>query len=208
MASVCSNDAAMGNFPDEIQLINDLRGGDVQAFDALYYRYFQPIKQNIFKLVKDPDAVDDLIQDVFITLWEKKDGLSPEKGVAAWLYVVSFNKSLKFLQKSLKENNEKLMFLEVTHHGEGEKDEHEFELSLSLIENAIAQLSERRRIAFCKCRLQGCSLDEVATAMGIGKETVKGYLKEARLSIRSYLQEHHPGGLSLGCFLFLYCYLL
>jgi DNA-directed RNA polymerase specialized sigma24 family protein len=54
------------------ELVMRLHIDDVKAFDALYLKYHQALYSNIFKLSKDADATQDILQEVFITLWEKR----------------------------------------------------------------------------------------------------------------------------------------
>ncbi len=76
---------------------------------------------------------------------------------------------------------------------------------LPLIQEAIERLPERKQLAFRQYKLEGHSLDEVAAKMGITKEAVKGYLKDARHFILAYVHEHERSYpmvlLLLACFL-------
>ena len=77
--------------------------GQRPAFEALYHRYKQPVFANIRKMVPDPDAAEDLLQEVFIALWENRQAIDPAKGAGGWLFVVSYNKAASYLKKKLRE---------------------------------------------------------------------------------------------------------
>lgn len=171
-------------------LIGSLIQGNPEAFEELYFTYVKAIHANINKIIKKYDDVDDLVQEVFVALWQNKDRLDIDKGIADWLYVVSFNKSLKFLKKKLSQEIAYSSNIDLTLVAEEIPADDILESKLPLIREAIDQLPERKRLAFCQYKLEGNSLDEVAAAMGITKEAVKGYLKDARRLILAYVHEN------------------
>jgi RNA polymerase sigma factor (sigma-70 family) len=169
---------------NETYLVSQLSKGNKHAFEELYYMYAAAIKANITKWIKDPEAVHDLLQEVFIALWENRQNITPEKGIAPWLYTVSHNKSIKYLKKQI--TSEPLIDLPE------EQDNEQDDLHINIIYEALDQLPERKKTAFLEYKLKGKSLDQVATEMGITKETVKGYLKDVRKSILEYMSTHQP----------------
>ncbi|HZH54969.1 MAG TPA: sigma factor [Sphingobacteriaceae bacterium] len=79
-----------------------LARGDSDAFDSIYHRYHQSIYANIFRIVRRSDHAEDILQDVFVTLWQYRHNLNQDRPVAGWLFVVSYNKSLTFLRQQLR----------------------------------------------------------------------------------------------------------
>ncbi|WP_431212046.1 RNA polymerase sigma factor [Puia sp. P3] len=72
---------------------------DLTAFDEIYHQYHNAVYSNIYKLVRQEAVAEDILQEVFIALWENRRRLEPAK-VAGWLFVTSYNKSVKYLKKS------------------------------------------------------------------------------------------------------------
>lgn len=85
--------------PDS-KLVARLRAGDVSAFDSLYWRYYQVVYRNIVKLTKEPVIAQDILQEVFIRLWEKRHEIKYEQPVANWIFVISFNLSIDYTRKN------------------------------------------------------------------------------------------------------------
>lgn len=162
--------------------------GSQEAFEELYYIYASAIRSNISKLIKDPETVNDLTQEVFITFWENKEKINSGKGAASWLYTVSYHKSLKHLRRKINEELTESKKIDLTLFADNVTSENDDEIKLLIIYEAIEQLPERRKMAFSQYRLQGKSLNEVADEMGITKDAVKGYLKDARKFILNYIQ--------------------
>ena len=186
-------------------LISRMIQGNQEAFETLYFTYVKAIHANISKVIKDPVDIDDLVQEVFVALWQNKEKLDAERGIADWLYIVSFNKSLKFLKKRLSREVSYPHGVDLPLTTEAFPPEDILESRLPLIQEAIEKLPERKRLAFREYRMGGKSLDEVAAKMGITKEAVKGYLKDARHFILDYVLERERSytiiPILLACFL-------
>ncbi|OYU56576.1 MAG: hypothetical protein CFE25_04915 [Chitinophagaceae bacterium BSSC1] len=161
--------------------------GSQKSFKELYYLYSPAIQSNIRKLIKDENVLNDLLQDVFIALWENRHKIDPHKGVAAWLYTVSYNKSLKYLQKKLKEELLITDSLDLSLFADETEHQPDVDEKLNAIYEAMELLPERKKMAFYEYRIKGKTITEVANAMGISQEAVKGYIKDARKSILAHI---------------------
>lgn len=180
----------------DTDLLFRLQRGDVDAFDALYWKYHQAVFANVCKLVKEPEAAKDILQEVFTALWEKRSTLDSSRPVAGWLFVVSYHKALAHLKLSLKAVVVDSQAMETAQ----SEDDSPFvkEQQFQLLEEAIAQLSGQKRKVFELCKLQGRTYEEAAEELNISKHTVKEYLSLATASIQAYIKAH-PGGLQILC---------
>jgi RNA polymerase sigma-70 factor (family 1) len=177
------------NYTNEIEIITRLQQDDVSAFDALYHTYHNSLYANIFKLTRHADTSKDILQEVFISLWEKRNSLNPEKSLAGWLFVVSYNKSVTYLRIRLRESLLKVRDLASQPDAEREVQKGD---QLNLLEEAIEKLSPQKRKVFELCKMQGKTYEETAMELGISKHTVKEYLSGAVSYIKLYVQQH-PG---------------
>ncbi|MDN3580499.1 RNA polymerase sigma factor [Mucilaginibacter flavus] len=172
------------------ELVIALQNDDVKAFDQLYLKYRAGIYKNILKLVKDPEESKNVMQDVFVSLWEKRMTLDYEKPVSGWLFGVSYNKSITRIKKMLKES---LLFKHVENDWECEDESADVflkEAKLKLLDEAFRNLSPQKRRVFELCKLQGKSCEETAIELNISKYTVKEYLAIAVKNIKDYVQQH------------------
>jgi RNA polymerase sigma-70 factor (family 1) len=173
--------------------------GQRSAFEALYHRYKQPVYANIRKMVPDPDAAEDLLQETFIALWENRQAIDPAKGAGGWLFVVSYNKAASYLKKKLREAailEPETDLAELTVADEL-ADEELYTNQLALVEEAVAHLPARKQAVFRLCRFEGKSAEEVAAATGISVASVKDYLKQSTRFIREYVQTGHSPALAV-----------
>ena len=170
-------------------LITRLQNDEKEAFDELYRKYHSAIYYNILKLTRDAIVSEDIVQEVFITLWEKRHDLNIEQGISGWLFVVSYNRSISYLKRKLKES---LARTGLQQNIENTTDaENSFtNTQMSILEKAIEQLSPQKRRVFELCKLQRKTYAEAADELQISKHTVKEYLSGAVISIKNYVQQY------------------
>jgi len=172
----------------EQALVEQLQQGSVTAYDALYNLYFDAVYANICKLVRDEAAAEDIMQEVFIRLWEKRGTLRPGHSVGNWLFVVSYNRSLNYLRGRLRERLG-LQHLPPQALLGGDLEELLLtEQQLYMMEKAIAQLPPQRRKVFQLCRMQGKTYAQAAHELQISRYTVKEHIAKASDFIREYIR--------------------
>jgi RNA polymerase sigma factor (sigma-70 family) len=180
---------------DDIRLSAQLSSGDITAFNALYYKYYKAVFVNVFKLVQQQQAAEDILQEVFEALWVNRKKIDREQAVGGWLFVVSYNKSIRFLDQSVR----------TRIHGEPagdiaetkEKDHEAVEYQYRLINEAIENLSPRKKKVFILCKLEGKTYEEAALALGISPHTVKEYVSSSLQFIKEYALSRHALNTSL-----------
>ena len=188
-------------FTDDTELAGLLNQSDVSAFEALYQKYHKAVYTNITRLITEQNIAEDTLQDVFMALWEHREQIDASKGVANWLFVVSYNKSMRFLKKKV---NERIVYTEQIAENaakEEEADESAIELPQGLLNDAVAALPPRKRQVFELCRLEGKSYAEAASILGVSAETIKQHLKETTKFLRNFIFSRYPGS----TFLFIVC---
>ena len=171
-------------------LASRLRNDDIDAFNTLYWQYHAAVYANALKLIKDPTIAEDVVQDVFVTLWGKRHAIDPEQDLEGWLFVVSHHKTIDQLKRKLKQAlvQKKLSVSREGHSIIVNTDLKEEQLTA--IEQAMDQLSPQKRKVFELCKVQGRTYQKAAEELHISKYTVKEYLSEAIISIKKYIGEH------------------
>ncbi len=184
----------MSSHPSDQQLAGSLSEGSVEAFRILYERYHQSVYANIFKIIKAPTLAEDILQEVFVALWQNRFRIKTDQSIAGWLFVVSYNKSCSLLKQKVKSS---LYYVEsydsydnVIH--EDSIDEEMYATQLGIIEEAVNALSSRKKEVFKLCRFEGKPKEEVALIMGISPESVKDYLKQSNRAIKDYISLKYP----------------
>ena len=174
-------------------LIAQLNNSDDAAFEAVYHQYHQAIFANILRLVKQQHKAEDILQDVFITLWESRFKLTTQQSVSGWLFTTSYFKSLEYLRRSVKENITLLSEEQYEFPDEDADLEENYQQKLSVITSVMELLPPRKRTAFQLCRVEGKSYEEAAAMLEISVESVRDYVKTSSMFIRKHILENNTG---------------
>lgn len=177
----------------ELEEVAELANGNIGAFNQLYERYHQRVYANILKMVKAPEYAEEILQDVFVSLWQNRFNIRTGESIGGWLFVVSFNKSLTFLKRRLKDSIEFVATypFEIAEQDDAAVDE-TYRLQIAILEEAIDELPKRKREVFRLCRYEGKSKEAVAEQLGISPKSVKDYLKQSNKAIKAYVSMRYP----------------
>ena len=161
---------------------------DVDAFDQLYFKYHQPVYKNILKIIKDQEAAEDILQEVFIKFWEKRHTIDTLQSIAGWLFTVSFNFSVNYTRKKLRDQTlQKELFRDENY---TDTDFRLYEEQHQLLEKAIEQLSPQKNKIVRLCKLEGKTYAEAALELNISHHTVKEYLSSAMVNLNDFVRKH------------------
>jgi RNA polymerase sigma-70 factor (ECF subfamily) len=172
----------------EKELARRLITGDIAAFNEIYERNFHPVYCNALKIIREVSLAEDALQEVFITLWEKRATIDPEKSLAGWLFIICYHQSVNILRKKLRES---LLYEKLQQPEEYSMEEEiKYGTQRKILENALSSLSPQRRRVFELCKLEGKTYEETAIELRISKYTVKEYLSGAIAAIKEYSLQH------------------
>ncbi|SEM53077.1 RNA polymerase sigma-70 factor, ECF subfamily [bacterium A37T11] len=178
-------------FNDEA-LVPLLYKGDHEAFTEIYNRYLSLLYRHAYKVLNDSEACNDVVQEVFVTLWAKRESLSLTGTLSAYLYTMVRNRVLD--QVSHQQVVEKYIgsIRDFANQGSWTTDERMREKELlAIIEAEKAKLPPRTRELFELNREQNLSYKEIGQQLNISEKTVKkqvhNALKALRIKLSSFL---------------------
>ncbi|HDR89454.1 MAG TPA: RNA polymerase sigma-70 factor [Bacteroidetes bacterium] len=154
--------------------------GDLNAFNLIYYTYSKKLYHIGLGLLKDPDKANEMVQDVFVTLWEKREKINPELNFENYLLTMTYNSIRKLFRKKKIEQEVKHEVLKETSitHSNTENSVIYNDL-LRLAQNLIEKMPPKRKLVYKLNRQQGVSIKEISEKIGISKRTVEGHLTKA-----------------------------
>lgn len=175
---------------NENEILIRLKKGDEAAFGQLYLYYSEILYGRLLRLLKDTDLADELIQELFLKIWEKRDQINPEQAFKAYLYTIAENLVYDHFRKVARDKKTQEKFRQITTelYTHTEEDLLNKE-SREMMDQAIATLPPQRRAAFVLCKIEGKSYEQAAQIMGISASTVSNHLVKANISIRAYLNK-------------------
>ena len=174
----------------DTELFAALRRGEPGALDELFRRHYVSLCRIALRLVNDPAGAEDVVQEVFTTLWTRRSQLPQElPGVAAYLRRSVRNRSLNYLrdQKRLPVDDGELPETAAADPRQqpGAVLESE-ELQLRL-HRAIDRLPERCRLVFVMAKVEEMSHAEIAEGLDISTKTVENQMTRAYKFLREWL---------------------
>lgn len=174
----------------ETELLDALRQGREEAFFALYERYKVRIFFNMTKIVRSERIAEELLQDVFLKVWDQRASIDPSLSFQAYLFRISSNLAIDFYRKAAKQRMMEMALSlsrqQTYDHVEQYIDFKEAEV---LLGDAIAKLPPQRQRIFRLCRIEGKSYEEVAALLGVSRGTVHDHMVKANRFLRETLSK-------------------
>jgi RNA polymerase sigma factor (sigma-70 family) len=176
-----------GTFNDN-ELFNLIQTGDQAAFGALYRRYWQSMFNNAYKRLKNKDLSQDVVQNIFADIWERKEVVCIEN-VPAYLHTAVRFQVIRAAVKSPDEVAISDLF-EINIASSGRTDDALLGDEIKeLLRLWIDALPEKRREIFILHYFRGKSTDEIAESLQISQKTVQNQLHTATTAIKSYFDK-------------------
>jgi len=182
--------------PQEQSLIERCKRGEFQAYRELMERYQSRIYSVCYGIVRNREDALDVVQEVFIKIYDAIKKFKGESGLYVWIYRIAVNKSLDFYRKKKR----KYMIFEKAstdariHNTQIEKNTPQDKaLALELKEKvaeAIEQLPEKQKGIIILREIEGLSYQEIAKIMHCSVGTVMSRLFYARKKLAGYLEKY------------------
>lgn len=164
------------------------------AFTAIYRHYSPRIFNSAMLYLQNQDSVKDIVQLVFLRLWEKRDKLAAVLSFRDYLFIMARNVIFQYLrdQSRLERNEGKLILLET--HVSDDTDYKVREAQYQgLLQKGIDALPEQQQKVYKLSRQQNKNIDEIASDLGISRNTARNHLSLALRFMRAYLlEQQHP----------------
>jgi RNA polymerase sigma-70 factor (ECF subfamily) len=173
---------------DEHQLVESLRKGDLFAFDKLYAKYSKKLFCFARAYLQSKEDAEELVQEVFIKIWGKRETLNIELSFDAYLYTIAFNAIRKHFRSKSREKKHIDRFSEscpVIY--DGIYAEIEYNALRERADYAIAKLPLKRKYIYTLSRENGLSNNEIAQKLSISKKTVENQIHLSLKFIREHL---------------------
>jgi RNA polymerase sigma-70 factor (family 1) len=169
-------------------LLARLHNNDERAFNKLYSTCFRPIYRRVFSLVKDEAIADELVQDLFLKLWQNREDINPQQSFEAYLFTIAQHLVYDHFRRIAK--NKRLvarLLLNATDYYLHSDILLETKESRELLQKAIDQLSPQRREVFTRCKIEGKTYEETGLELGISVPTVNSHMTQSMKLVREYL---------------------
>ncbi|MEO7214929.1 sigma-70 family RNA polymerase sigma factor [Mucilaginibacter sp.] len=178
--------------PNEHLLLSQLREGDQRAFNYFYERHSLVIYRKLKKMVRVDTLADELMQDVFVRLWDKRHLIDPEKPLKAYLFLIAQNIVYDFYRKVSREGR---LQSEITASFVEAYDHSEETLFLKetqeLLEKAVDNLPAQQQLVFRLCKFEGKTYEQVSEELNISTSTINGHIVRATKSVKAFMLNYN-----------------
>ncbi len=188
--------------PEHDALLLQLKAGNADALKQFYELFAPSLYLNLVKLVKCESTAEDILQDVFTTLWEKREALHIRQSFKAYLFRAAENKVHDFFRK-LKRDNKLYHYIKETASSEYTLLEQTLlkESDSFALQKAIATLPPQRKRIFSLCKIEGKSYQEVSRILGISTSTINDHIVKASRTVRDFMLHYREQALLFLLFL-------
>jgi RNA polymerase sigma-70 factor, ECF subfamily len=178
---------------DDAGIVRSLKDRDEQVFGDLFKTYFKQLRNYAFSFVREQTLAEDIVQTIFLRLWDKIEVLNVADSVAAYLYRAVYNESLNVLKRSKVRRSYHSW---LNRHMKDQTDNAQKNLQLQELERqlraAINELPEQCRTIFQLSRYEELRYRDIGARLGISVKTVENQMGKALKLLRARLIDFLP----------------
>jgi RNA polymerase sigma-70 factor, ECF subfamily len=172
------------NLDDDFYLIERFNNGDESSFKTLLNRHKEKVRNIIYLTLNSGENVDDIAQEVFITVYRNLGKFRFESQFTTWLYRITVNKCKDHLRKK----KIRSVFLPIKEADEKSYEQENNSDITEVVHKAIARLPEKLRLPLLLKDIEGLSYQEIAETVNCEIGTVKSRIFRAREGLRNILE--------------------
>ncbi|WP_257670388.1 RNA polymerase sigma factor [Parapedobacter tibetensis] len=177
---------------NESRLLISLQKGDAKAFEKLYFFYGKRLYGNVLKMVKSTDVTEEIIQELFQRIWERRETIDVTKSFKSYLFTIAKHLVYDFFHSQTKQRDiESYLIKESTSSYQHIDEEIAFKETHAILTNGILRLPPQRRLIYKLCKIEGKSYEDVSHMLGISTSTISDHIVKATKSLKAYYLSEH-----------------
>lgn len=163
---------------------------DTNAIEQYFFEYFEALHRYAYTLLNDSDEAKDVVQHIFMHLWEKKETLSIEQSARAYLYTATHNHCLNRMKSR---QTRQRHYQQYSTGQEQVTSDNEEQMSFRALKqevlSAMETLPDKCREVFYKSRFEEKTYPEIAKELEISVKTVEAHMGKALRTLRTKLSD-------------------
>lgn len=173
----------------DYELVEKLQKGDLEAFDQIFKRYGDRLFGFALKYLKSKEETEELVQDVFLKIWENRKNIKKENSLKSYLFTIAYHNMCRIFRK-------KHIFLNyieeagaIKNDTFNQEEQIEYKSAMDSVNQLIEKLPKKQRQIFIKSRQEGKSTKEIAKEMNLAPGTVDNHISAALKFLRKHISE-------------------
>lgn len=167
----------------DLQIVEQLKNGDLSAFDSLFVKYYKLLCVNAYFFLRDEQEAKDLVQTFFLDIWEKKLYLQFHDEIKGYLYRAVKNRCLNEISKQKTRDKSHKAFADLQDGNSSPHDEKPPDF-YGQIQNTLEGMAGQKKVAIQMVYVKGKRYQEAAKEMGISINSFKTHLKSGLKILR------------------------
>ena len=177
---------------DASSLVRRIRDSDRDAFADVFGALREPLLRYAHGIVQDPSAAHDLVQDVFVALWDGRRILDPDTPLTPFLYRMARNRALNHVRDRRLHAAKHDGLRDASAVAEEPADTLDADALGARLRAWVGTLPERQREALTLTRERGLSHTDAAAVMGISPRTLNNHIVRALAHVHARLARYAP----------------
>lgn len=172
-------------------LVAQLIDGSVHAFECLYRLHSKALLANIKYLVKDNEISSEILQDVYLKIWESRFTIDLERSYKGFLFTIARNMVYDYLRKvALDEKRRSVLISQALENYTHVEEELISKENKKILKEALDYLPEQCRRVYTLSKIEGKSHNEISQLLNISTATVNNHIVKGNRQIRNYFLQH------------------
>ena len=162
-----------------------------EKVELLFRKYYAGLCKSLYRLLRDTTLAEDIVQEVFLKVWETRENIKMDEAVPAYLYRSCYNTALNFLKKQKSQTDIEAV-LTLAGDTDAEKNLNTLETENQILA-AIDSLPPKTTVVFTLSRFEELSYKEIAERLEISLKSVEKHMGIALQRLRESLKEYLVG---------------
>ncbi|MEJ2905376.1 RNA polymerase sigma-70 factor [Pedobacter panaciterrae] len=177
------------SLPDH-ELLQRCREGNTRAFDLLFERYFNKLNLFALKYIRQQSITEELIMDLMLKVWEKKDSFQEEGSLGPYLFKALKNSMIDYFRKKELSTTPICKLIEDSFTQDTTNEAVSYNELQKIYLDHLNQLSPQRKLVFEMSRHENLSYRQIATNLNLSVKTVESHVSAALLFLRKKMRSH------------------
>ncbi|MCW3804472.1 RNA polymerase sigma factor [Plebeiibacterium marinum] len=184
-----------------IQLIQRLKEGDIKAYEHIYNYYSESLYHFAYSYLKNPSESEEIVQEVFVRIWEIREGIDENKSFKSFLYKMTVNKVYNQMKHQVVEQKyEKYLMNYYQASANLPEESLQYKELNQKIQVLLEKLPDQQRNIFNLSRIEGLTNPKISEKLGLSIRTVENQIYRATKYLKQHLKEEYH--LAVFCLLY------
>ena len=176
--------------PVDSEIAGRIRKGDKAEFESLFRSSYVSLVKYARPLIKDQDTAEEIVQDLFVRLWQEKEKIKIESSLSGYLFRSVHNRCLHFIEhRKVMERHAGEISARKADTAEDPSEILHYKDLQARIAGILERLPERCGTIFCMSRFEGLKYSEIAEKLSVSVKTVEASMGRALKEFRKELTE-------------------